>query len=134
VSQPSCQEISAAVAASAEQARAWLMQMISYPSTQGHEAECQAYIKQLFEQVGSPAEYREIPDELVDDPEYSHSENEQPYAGRCDLVAQRAGSGQSRSVILQTHGDGGEDPLGRGGAGCPGTGAKYSKLVRPGVN
>jgi len=81
------------------------MQMISYPSTQGNEADCQAYIKQLFEQVGWPAEYREIPDELVDDPEYSHSENEQPYAGRHNLVARRAGSGGGRSLILQAHAD-----------------------------
>jgi len=105
VTQPSCQEISAAVAARAEQVRDWLMQMISYPSTQGNEADCQAYIKQLFEQVGWPAEYREIPDELVDDPEYSHSENEQPYAGRHNLVARRAGSGGGRSLILQAHAD-----------------------------
>lgn len=105
MTQPSCQEISAAVAARAEQVRDWLMQMISYPSTQGNEADCQAYIKQLFEQVGWPAEYREIPDELVDDPEYSHSENEQPYAGRHNLVARRAGSGGGRSLILQAHAD-----------------------------
>jgi len=105
VSQLSCQEISAAVAARAEQARDWLMQMISYPSTQGNESDCQAYIKQLFEQVGWPAECRQIPDELVDDPEYSHSEDEQPYSGRHNLVARRAGHGQGRSLILQTHAD-----------------------------
>ncbi|MCK4324071.1 MAG: M20/M25/M40 family metallo-hydrolase, partial [Armatimonadetes bacterium] len=105
MSQISCDDISAAVAASAEQARAWLMQMISYPSTQGNEADCQAYIKELFEQVGWPAEYRQIPDELVEDPQYSHSEDEQPYEGRCNLVARRAGHGQGRSLILQTHAD-----------------------------
>jgi len=116
------------VAANAEQARDWLMQMISYPSTQGNEAECQAYIKELFEQVGWPAEYREIPDELVDDPEYSHSEDEQPYEGRYNLVARRAGSGGGRSLILQAHSDvghwargdgrqgpGGDDDAGRSG-------------------
>ncbi len=93
------------MAARADQAREWLMQMISYPSTQGNEAECQAYIKQLFEQVGWAAKYREIPDKLVDDPEYSHSEDEQPYEGRYNLVARRAGRGQGRSLILQTHAD-----------------------------
>ena len=105
MSQPNCQEISAAIAARAEQVRGWLMQMISYPSTQGNEAECQAYIKSLLEDVSFPAEYREIPDELVDDPEYSHGENEQPYAGRYNLVARRAGNGGGRSLILQTHAD-----------------------------
>ncbi len=105
MSQLSCEEISAAVAARAEQARAWLMQMISYPSTQGNETECQAYIKSVFEDIGFPAEYREIPDELVDDPEYSHSEDEQPYAGRYNLVARRAGSGGGHSLIVQAHAD-----------------------------
>ncbi len=105
MSEVNCEDIAKAVAANAEQARDWLMQMISYPSTQGNEAECQAYIKELFEQVGWPAEYREIPDELVDDPEYSHSEDEQPYEGRYNLVARRAGSGGGRSLILQAHSD-----------------------------
>ena len=100
MSRPSCEEISAAVAARADQARDWLMQMISYPSTQGNEADCQAYIKELFEQVGWPAEYHQIPDELVDDPEYSHSEDEQPYDGRYNLVARRAGRGHSAASGL----------------------------------
>ncbi len=105
MSEVSCDDISGAVAAGADQARQWLMQMISCPSTQGNEADCQAYIKQLFEQVGWPAEYRRIPDELVDDPEYSHSEDAQPYEGRYNLVARRAGNGQGSSLILQTHAD-----------------------------
>ncbi len=105
MSEVSCEDIAGAVAANAEQARDWLMQMISYPSTQGNEADCQAYIKNLFDEIGLPAEYRQIPDELVNDPEYSHSENEQPYEGRHNLVARRAGSGKGRSLILQTHAD-----------------------------
>jgi len=105
VSKISCEEISRVIEAKADQAREWLMEMISYPSTQGNEAECQAYVKDLFDQIGFPAEYREIPDELVNDPEYSHSDEEQPYAGRYNLVARRAGGGQGRSLILQTHAD-----------------------------
>jgi len=87
VSQISCDDISQAVESSADEARQWLMQMISYPST------------------GWPAEYREIPNELVDDPEYSHSEDAQPYEGRYNLVAQRSGNGGGHSLIVQAHSD-----------------------------
>ncbi len=100
-----CQEVAAAVQNYAEGARQWLMEMIRYPSTQGNEAGVQEYIKQLLVEVGFPAECQGIPADITDDPEYSHSDNEQPYEGRYNLVAFRPGAGQGRSLILQTHAD-----------------------------
>ncbi|MBC7289062.1 MAG: M20/M25/M40 family metallo-hydrolase, partial [Armatimonadetes bacterium] len=53
---------------------------------------------------GLEAEYRQIPEDIVDDPEYTFSDNQQPYAGRFNVVGQ-VGSDRGRSVILQSHSD-----------------------------
>lgn len=79
--------------------------LIRFESTQGNEREAQAYVKRLFEEAGWPGEYREIPESIFADEEYSHGDFEQPYEGRCNLVAKRVGSGGGRSLILQTHVD-----------------------------
>ena len=109
--------------------------LIRFESTQGNEREVQAYVTELFESCGWPGEYREIPEGLVDDEQYSHGDNEQPYEGRCNFVATRRGTGGGRSLILQTHSDvvpGGEweeafEPtieddriIGRGATDCKG--------------
>ncbi len=100
-----CQQIAQAVEKHADAARDWLMEMITYPSTQGNEAGAVEYIKGLFDEVGFPAEYQEIPEDIVNDPEYSHGDNEQPYAGRHNLVARQPGGGEGRSLIVQSHAD-----------------------------
>lgn len=100
-----CQQVAAAVDKYTDSARQWLMEMIGYPSTQGNETGVQEYIKGLFDTVGFPAQYREIPEDIINDPEYSHSDNEQPYEGRYNLVACRPGAGHGRSLIVQSHAD-----------------------------
>ncbi|MGQ9730608.1 MAG: ArgE/DapE family deacylase [Candidatus Zipacnadales bacterium] len=109
--------------------------LIRFPSTQGQEQEVQAYVKDLFAECGWPGEYREIPNSLFEDEEYSHGDFEQSYTGRYNFVAKRKGTGGGRSVILQTHSDvvpGGEwkeafEPvirgdtiIGRGATDCKG--------------
>lgn len=100
-----CQQVAATIERHAHTARQWLMDMITYPSTQGNEAGVQQYIKGLFDAVGLPAEYRQIPEDIVNDPEYSQGDNEQSYEGRHNLVARRRGVGEGRSLIVQTHAD-----------------------------
>lgn len=99
------QQVAAAVDARAEEARGWLMDTIRFESTQGNEAGVQAYMKDLLNDLGLRAEFREIPDSIFDDPQYSHNENEMSYVGRPNVVGTIAGSGGGRSVILQSHTD-----------------------------
>jgi len=99
------QQVSDAVDARAEEAREWLMDVIAFESTQGNEAGVQAYMLDLLKSLGMDAEYRDIPNEIFDDPEYSHNENEMPYDGRPNVVGVLEGSGGGRSVIVQSHTD-----------------------------
>ena len=99
------QQVFDAIDSRADQARQWLMDVIAFDSVQGNEAGVQAYMKDLLTSLGFDAEYREISDEIFDDPEYSHNENELSYAGRPNLVAVTRGSGGGRSLILQSHTD-----------------------------
>ncbi len=82
-----------------------LPELIRFDSIQGNEPGIQARVMELFKEHGLPGEYRPIPDSLFDDEEYSHGDNEGPYAGRHNFVASREGTGGGRSVILQTHSD-----------------------------
>ena len=101
-----CTDVAAKVASYREEAHVWLQDMIRFPSVQGDEAGVQAYIKGLFEQeIGLPAEYRAIPDSLMEDPDYCHNENECAYDGRYNLVSVQEGTGGGRSLILQSHAD-----------------------------
>lgn len=102
---PTCDDIRAAVAGRAADGQRWLTKMIEFPSTQGNEAPLMRYIKEVFSYVRIPSDFREIPDSLMDDPEYSHNENERSYAGRSNLVAKLEGTGRGRSLIIQSHAD-----------------------------
>jgi acetylornithine deacetylase len=99
-----CAQVQEAVRSLGDEALQWLQDMIEFESVQGNEAEVQAYTKQVMEQIGLTPQYREIPDSLMGDPEYSHNENEMPYAGRYNVV-DTWGADEGRSVILQSHTD-----------------------------
>jgi acetylornithine deacetylase len=105
VSEVTPQQVAAAVDARAEEARGWLMDTIAFESTQGNEGGVQAYMKDLLNDLGLRAEFREIPDSIFDDPEYSHNENEMSYVGRPNVVGALEGTGGGRSIIVQSHTD-----------------------------
>lgn len=99
-----CGEISTAVDSLRDTGLQWLMDLIEFESVQGNEAPCQQYMHQIMSSIGLAPEFREIPDSIMDDPEYSHNENEMSYEGRCNVVDQW-GANQGNSVILQSHVD-----------------------------
>jgi acetylornithine deacetylase len=83
----------------------WTCDLIRFPSYAGNEQEAQAYLKAALERLGFAPEYREIPESLRQDEEYSHADVEPPYEGRHNLVLPLRGTGGGRSLILQTHTD-----------------------------
>ncbi len=99
-----CADITAAVEALNDSGLEWLQEMIKFESIQGNEQGMQEYLHQLMEDLGFSPEYREIPDSIMDDPEYSHGENEQSYEGRYNIV-DTWGRDEGRSVIIQAHMD-----------------------------
>lgn len=100
-----CNQIAASVDAYRDQAVAWLCDLIRFPSVQGQEAEAQAYVLQTLRDLGLEAQLRPIPETLVEDPEYSFSDNQQPYEGRANVVGRLGSNAGGRSVILQSHTD-----------------------------
>ncbi len=99
-----CRELSSVVQAHRDQAVAWLCDLIRFPSTQGHETEVQAYVLRALREIGLGADYRPIPDSLVDDPEYTRSDDAVPYEGRANVVGTWGGDA-GHSVIVQSHSD-----------------------------
>ncbi|HEY3396729.1 MAG TPA: ArgE/DapE family deacylase [Armatimonadota bacterium] len=105
MSAPTCDQIASAVAARSDEGQRWLTKMIEFPSVQGNEKACMRYIREVLSYLRFPSEVREIPDSLMQDPEYSHAETECSYAGRSNLVSRIEGTGGGRSVIIQSHAD-----------------------------
>jgi len=99
-----CEQVSSAVDALNDKGLRWLQEMIEFESVQGNEMEMQEYTKQVMTDIGLSPEFREIPDSLMDDPEYSHNENETSYEGRYNLVDQW-GRDEGNSAIIQSHVD-----------------------------
>lgn len=99
-----CEQIIAAVRKYRDQGVEWLCDLIRFPSTQGQEAEVQEYVLRVLGELGLDAEYREIPEDIVEDPEYTHSDTRVPYEGRYNVVGVTGGR-NGRSVIVQSHSD-----------------------------
>ena len=105
MSEVSAATIDGAVEKYRDQMVEWLCDLIRFPSYAGNEQEAQAYLKGKLEELGYAPEYREIPESLREDEEYSHADEEPPYDGRYNIVVPVTGSGGGRSLIVQTHTD-----------------------------
>jgi len=82
MSEINCQAVAEKIESYRDDALRWLMDCIPFRSIQGCEQEQQAYWKDLLGTLGMPAEYRAIPDSIMDDPDYCHNEMECSYEGR----------------------------------------------------
>lgn len=98
-------QISTIIRDKAEEARVFLKDMIRMRSTPGNESEIIYFCNGKFAQAGCECRLVPIPENITDDPEYSHADRPCSYDGRSNLVAFRRGTGGGRSVILQSHVD-----------------------------
>ena len=96
-------KIAIAVENGAAEAREFLRDMIRFESTPGSEAGVVEFCKGKFAEAGCESELVPIPQDIVNDPEYSLADQPVAYEGRANLVAWRRGTGGGRSVILQAH-------------------------------
>lgn len=95
--------IRAAVEEKASEAREVLTDLIRMKSISGEEIDAIHFCLGKFAQAGCECRLAPIPEEIKDDPEYSHPATPVSYEGRSNLVAFKRGTGEGRSVILQTH-------------------------------
>jgi len=87
-----------------ERAAEWLQTLIAIPSVSGYEQAVQEQLAGLLRGLGFEVVAETIPESLRQDEEFSHYEQEQPYAGRPNLFV-TLGGGQGRSLILASHTD-----------------------------
>ena len=101
----SLRDIEKVIDAATDDAVEFLTGMMAFESVQGNEQEVQALAKETFAALGVDAELVAMPEEIVEDPEYTQSPTRKPYAGRENLVIRRAGKGGGKSLILNSHTD-----------------------------
>ena len=95
--------IHTAIEEKAEKAREFLLDLIQIKSVSGDESEAVRYCLGRFAQVGCECKLIPLSDDLKNDPEYSHPDAPVSYNGRSNLAVYKRGSGDGRSLILQTH-------------------------------
>lgn len=94
-----------AVEARAEEAQEFLTDLIHFESVSGEESDAIRLCLGKFAQAGCECRLAPMSDDIKNDPEYSHPSDPVTYEGRSNMVAFRRGSGDGKSVILQTHSD-----------------------------
>jgi len=83
----------------------FLAEMISHKSVHGQEGPVQEYIADCFRRLGCDVDLMEVPESIVDDPEYSRPAKPVPFKGRPNVVARIKGTGGANSMILNAHSD-----------------------------
>lgn len=79
-----------------------LRKLVGIPSVTGDEGAVQGAIEQEFKQRGLKIDRWEATREQIE-PYLEHVGEQERYAGRPNLVGQRAGSGSGRSILLNAH-------------------------------
>jgi acetylornithine deacetylase len=92
-----------AVELHATSAKRFLMELIRFESTPSNESDAMICARDWFALARCDCHLVPLPENLSQDPEYSHSDECVSYKDRANLVALRKGRGGGRSVILQSH-------------------------------
>lgn len=81
-----------------------LVESIRLRSTHGNESEVQQFLARRWSEAGFKVENHPIPEDLKQDPEFSHPEEDVPFAGRENLVV-RTHPAAGDGVIINAHSD-----------------------------
>jgi len=80
-----------------------LKDLIRIPSVRGNEKDISRFLKTRIESFADSAELVHIPESMIADPEYSFRIEDFHYNGAANLRLKLNGSGQGRSVAINTH-------------------------------
>ncbi len=83
----------------------FLCDLIQFKSTRGNEKEAVVFLREKFAALSGSAELIPIPDHLIDDPDYSFYQEGLTYGDRPNLLIHLKGSGEGKSLIINTHVD-----------------------------
>ena len=79
--------------------------LVRFESISGDEGSCMRWLAERFSDVADVSETVPVPEEIVDDPDYSFRLGDRPYRERPNVRAVVRGDGSGRSVILNAHAD-----------------------------
>ena len=99
------QQLRDALRARQDDAVQLLRDLIGLESVRSHEGAVAGVLREHLAPVTDQCELVEIPDALIDDPEYSFRLPDLTYRDRPNLRLERQGTGGGRSLIINTHMD-----------------------------
>jgi acetylornithine deacetylase len=79
--------------------------LVRFGSISGDEGPCMHWLADRFADVADVGETVPVPEDIVDDPDYSFRLGDSPYSDRPNVRTMMRGDGSGRSVILNAHAD-----------------------------
>ena len=84
---------------------AFLDRLVRFESKSSYEGPAMEWLYERFGEVADECEKIIIPEEIVNDPDYSFRMDDRPYAGRPNVRAVMKGDGTGKSVLMNAHVD-----------------------------
>ena len=83
----------------------FLDKLVRFESLSSYEGSAMEFVYEQFSAVADECEKIPVPEDIVDDPDYSFRIDDRPYAGRPNVRAVLKGDGTGKSVLMNAHVD-----------------------------
>jgi acetylornithine deacetylase len=84
---------------------AFLDKLLRFESTGGYEGPAMHWVHEQFQGLADVVELVPVPEDIVNDPDYSFRMDERPYEGRPNVRVVLRGDGTGKSVVMNAHVD-----------------------------
>ena len=88
-----------------KESTAFLDTLLRFESISGYEGPAMEWLYRQFSEITDVCEKVPVPEDIVDDPEYSSKVDKMPYDDRPNVRAVLRGDGSGKSVIFNAHVD-----------------------------
>jgi len=88
-----------------EETTAFLDRLVRFESVSSYEGPAAEWVYERFKEVSDECEKIPVPEDIVNDPDYSFRMDDRPYEGRPNVRAVIRGSGTGKSVLMNAHVD-----------------------------
>lgn len=86
-------------------ARAFLCDIMKYPSTSGQEHELMLFLERKFQELNNEVGRVALYDDIINDPDYCNPVPDIKYDGRFNLKVSKKGKGQGKTLLFNAHTD-----------------------------
>ena len=88
-----------------EETTAFLDQLVRFDSLSSYEGPAMDWLYDQFKEIADECDKVPVPEDIINDPDYSFRMGDQPYKGRPNVRVLMKGDGTGKSVVMNAHAD-----------------------------